>query len=751
MAKSKKKGAAAEQLSLPPAPVEIQPITETIEKNYMPYAMSVIISRAIPEIDGLKPAHRKLLYTMYKMGLITGSRTKSAHVVGQTMTLHPHGDAAIYDTMVRLTRGNATLLHPLVDSKGSFGKRYSSTMVCAAPRYTEVKLEQICNELFRGIDKDAVDMVDNYDGTVKEPTLLPTSFPNILVMPNSGIAVSMASEIPSFNLAEICDGTIALLKKPNLPIEKFMEIVKAPDFSDGGILLYDEAGIRKIYETGQGSIPLRARYNYDKQNNCIDIIQIPYATTLELIMKKLTDLAKAGKLKEVSDFRDEIDISGFKLTLDLRNNVNPDKLMNRLFHCTPLQCNFNCNINVLIDSVPRTIGVMDLLREWIRFRMGCVRRELTFDLKKKQDKLHLLLGLAKVLADIDKAIRIIRKTEQDEMVIPNLMAGFDIDEIQANYIADIKLRNLNRRYILDRISEVKDLESAIEEINALLTDDLKLKAYIAKQLADVKQKYGQPRRTMIIGSDSVEAYIEEPSTDNTPVRLVMTREGYFKKLSMRPNVAVATEEQHKLKEGDSVLLSVEAKNTDELIFFSDRAQMYRARVSDFDQTKASLIGDFLPIKLGMEDGERPLMMNIQNSFPAHDHIVVLFQNGKGVRISLSAYETKAYRKKLTGAYSDVSPAVAVLYEKANKPLDLLLITSDRRAILMKSSLIPEKATRTSQGVQVVTLRPKATLSRVVSAPASENTFENVKGYRKIKIPSATTELKTEDFSGICDL
>ncbi len=529
MARKKK----AEKKEIVYAPIVYQPITETIEKNYMPYVMSVIVSRAIPEIDGLKPAHRKLLYTMYKMGLLTGSRTKSANIVGQTMKLNPHGDASIYETMVRLTRGNATLLHPLVDSKGSFGKQYSSEMKYAASRYTECKLDPICHELFAGIDKNAVDMVDNYDATLKEPVLLPTTFPNVLVMPNMGIAVGMASNICSFNLAEICDGTIALLRNPKLPVEKMMEIVKAPDFSGGATILYDREEMYKIYTTGQGSVKMRARYSYDKDAGCIDILQIPYSTTIELILAKLTTLYKEGKIKEITDFRDEIDLTGFKLTLDIRRGVDPDKLMAKLFKLTPLEDSFKCNFNVLINSVPKTLGLVDILKEWIAFRLDCLRRELTFDLQKKKDKLHLLLALGKILLDIDKAIRIIRRTEKEEDVVPNLMAGFEIDEIQANYIADIKLRNLNREYILNRIADIEGLQQEIAELEETLQDELKQKALIIKQLTEIKKKYGQPRLTQIMSTEALPVYNEEEHVENYNARFVLTREGYFKKITFQ--------------------------------------------------------------------------------------------------------------------------------------------------------------------------------------------------------------------------
>ena len=710
------------------APIVYQPITETIEKNYMPYVMSVIVSRAIPEIDGLKPAHRKLLYTMYKMGLLTGARTKSANIVGQTMKLNPHGDASIYETMVRLTRGNATLLHPLVDSKGSFGKQYSSEMKYAAARYTECKLDPICHELFAGIDKNAVDMVDNYDATMKEPVLLPTTFPNVLVMPNMGIAVGMASNICSFNLAEICDGTIALLRKPKLTVDKMMELVKAPDFSGGGVILYDAEEMKKIYSTGQGSVRMRARYVYDKEQNCIDIIQIPYSTTIELILTKLTTLYKEGKIKEITDFRDEIDLSGFKLTLDLRKGVDPDKLMTKLFKLTPLEDSFRCNFNVLIDSAPRTMGIIEILTEWIRFRLGCLKRELKFDLKKKKDKLHLLLGLGKILLDIDKAIRIIRKTEKEADVVPNLMKGFDIDEIQANFIAEIKLRYLNREYILNRLSEIEDLQKEIADMEETLKDELKQKALIIAQLTEIKKKYGQPRRTQIVGADTVSAYKEEEHIENYPARFVLTREGYFKKITFQ---SLRGNDAQKCKDGDSILNIMDGQNTDNLIFLTDQQQLYRAKAEDFDTTKASALGDYLPVKLHMDSEEKPILMNIQNKYPQKENLVFIFANGKGVRVSVSNYETTGNRRKLTSAYSKSAPIVAAFYEKA--PMDILLTASDNRAIVIKSTLIPLMSTRTSGGVTLMTLKKGETLTGATVNP--EEFPEDAKGLKKIKIPA----------------
>ena len=715
------------------APIRPQLITETIEKNYMPYVMSVIISRAIPEIDGFKPAHRKLLYTMYKMGLLTGGRTKSTNVVGRTLTLNPHGDAAVYETMVRLTRGYEALLHPFIDSKGSFGKQYSSDMKYAASRYTEVKLDTFCYELFAGISKDAVDMVDNYDGTLKEPVLFPTTFPNVLVTPNMGIAVGMASNICSFNLAEICDGTIALLKKPNLPIEKLMEIIKAPDFSGGGQIIYDAEQFKAIYKTGQGSFRIRSRYSYDKVNNCIDILQIPYSTTIEQIMDKIAELVKSGKVKEITDFRDEIDLSGFKLTIDIRKGTDPDKLMARLFKLTPLEDSFKCNFNVLIDGAPRTLGIAELLNEWIKFRTVCVRRELTYDLGEKKAQLHLLLALGKILLDIDKAIRIIRRTEKEEQVIPNLMEGFTIDEIQAEYIANIKLRNLNRQYILNKIAEIEDLKREIERLEELLGDEFKIKAYIANQLNDIKKKYGQPRKSQIIQLDNVPVF-EEPKVESYPVYLVLSKEGYLKKITLR---SLQGNDEQKFKDGDSLLTAFNADNADELTFFTDKCKVFKCKVDDVETTKASLLGEFIPAKLGMDSGEKPLYVTTQTGYPAGVNMVFIFENGKGVRVPVTAYETKAVRRKLTSAYSDASPVVAILDDTDKKPRDIMLISSDSRAIVIKTSLIPQKNTRTSSGVTLMTLKKGQTLTAV------QVDVEDSKGYKKTKIPATGVPLVGE--------
>ncbi len=736
---AKKTKATKETQEIEYAPIQPQIITETIEKNYMPYVMSVIISRAIPEIDGLKPSHRKLLYTMYKMGLLTGPRTKSANVVGATMKLNPHGDMAIYETMVRLTRGNESLLHPFVDSKGSFGKQYSSDMRFAASRYTEVKLDTFCNELFRGIDKDAVDLIDNYDGTMKEPVLLPTTFPNVLVTPNTGIAVGMASSICSFNLSEICDGTIALLKNPKLSVERMLDIVKAPDFPGGGAILYNRDDMRQLYETGSGSVRIRSRYNYDKSANCIDIIQIPYSTTIEVILKRISDLVKEGKLKEITDFRDEIDLSGFKLTLDLRRGVDPEKLMNKLFRITPLEDSFKCNFNILIDSTPRQMGVIEILSEWIRFRMGCLRRELTFDLKKKQDKLHLLLGLGKILLDIDKAIRIIRQTEKEEDVVPNLMKGFSIDQIQAEYIAEIKLRNLNKQYIINRISEIENLQAEIAHIEEILGDDLKVKALISSQLTEIKKKYGQPRRSQLIHINDLPAEEEEEEIENYNVRLYLTREGYFKKITLQ---SLRGNDEQKLKDGDELIFTQDTDNLSDLIFVTDKCQIYRAKTADFDCVKASAMGDYIPAKLNMDEGEKPVFMRIQKGYPAGENFVFIFENGKGVRVPVSAYETKGNRRKLVNAYSSASPIVGVFYEEEKHPFEVMLVSDADRAIILKTSLIPVKTTRTSGGVTLMTMKKGQKLVRCLKD--FEETYENAKGYRKLKIPASGQLLAEKD-------
>jgi len=737
MARKKKQNDEIQPLIYAPALPQL--ITDTIEKNYMPYTMSVIVSRAIPEIDGFKPAHRKILYTMYTMGLLKGARTKSANIVGAVMKLHPHGDQSIYETMVRLTRGNETLLHPFVDSKGSFGKQYSSDMKFAAPRYTEAKLDAFCAELFEGIDKNAVDMVDNYDGTLKEPRLLPTTFPNILVTPNSGIAVGMASDICSFNLAEICDGTIAVLKKPQISTEKIMEIVLAPDFPGGGQIIYDAEQMRQIYETGDGSFKIRSKYSYDSAANCIDILQIPYSTTIEQILNKISVLVKEGKLKEIVDFRDEIDRDGFKLTLDLRKGTDPDKLMQKLFKITPLESSYKCNFNIIIDGEPRQLGVVDIITEWIDFRKACLTRELRYDLGKKNDKLHLLLGLGKILLDIDKAIRIIRKTEKEEDVIPNLCDGFSIDEIQANYIAEIKLRNLNREYIINRISEIEDLKAQIAEIEEILKDEYKLKALIAKQLTEIKKKYGKPRKTEIIHVDTVEEYVEDNTVENYPCKVVLSREGYFKKITYK---SLQGNDEQRSKEGDSLRQMFDAENKDTALFFTDKAQLYRAAIADFENSKASVIGDFLPAELKMDASERPIYMTLQSEFRAGYNYVFIFENGKGVRIPEKAYETSSVRRKLKGIFSTASPIVAVFSEQEKNPFEIMLVSSEDRAIIIKSSLIPLKSTKTSIGVQLMTVKKNHKLTAAIAD--FESIYENTKGYRKLKLPATGVLLSEKD-------
>ncbi len=723
----------------PAAEVTLQPITETIEKNYMPYVMSVIVSRALPDIDGFKPSHRKLLYTMYKMGLLTGARTKSANVVGQTMHLNPHGDAAIYETMVRLTRGCEALLHPFVDSKGSFGKQYSKDMAYAASRYTEVKLDAFCQELFAGIDKDAVDMVPNYDNTTTEPTLLPTTFPNILLSPNLGIAVGMACSICSFNLGELCDGTIALLKNPKLTVDRMMEIIKAPDFPGGGLLAYDPEQLRRVYETGIGPITLYARYRYNKDDNSIEILQIPYSTTIEDIMDKLTELIKSGRIKEITDVRDAIDLSGFKLTLELRRGTDPDKLMAKLYQLTPLRSNFNCNFNILIDGRPQQLGVCEILREWIRFRTTCLRRELTFDLGRKNDKLHLLLGLANILLDIDKAVRIVRNTEKECDVVPNLMEAFSLDEIQAEYIAEIKLRHLNREYILNRVQEIEELQAAIQHIQEILGDDLKMRALIADQLKEIKKKYAKPRKTQLIDPADIQMPEEEDLVENYQVRLILTHDGYFKKITLQ---SLRGNDEQNLKEGDHILSSEDTDNRGELIVFTDQARAYKAKVADFDMVKASALGEYLPVRFRMNEGERPILAKAVTGYSKKHHLVLLFENGKGVRISMDNYS--AERKKLQSVFSTASPVVAAFMEE-EKPLDILMVNDAGRAILLSSSLIPQMATKTAGGVTLFDLK-KGKQKLVFATTDYAGKYETPERYRKRKIPSTGILLAEKDLS-----
>lgn len=724
------------------AAATLQPITETLEKNYMPYAMSVIVSRALPEIDGFKPAHRKLLYTMYDMGLLTKQKTKSANIVGQTMRLNPHGDASIYETMVRLTKGHEALLHPFIDSKGSFGKHYSRDMAYAASRYTEAKLDEFCHELFSGIDKDAVDFIPNYDNTMEEPSLLPTTFPNILVSPNLGIAVGMACSICSFNLAEICDGTIALLKNPNTSIDRLLDIIKAPDFAGGAQIMYDREKMRRIYETGVGSFKMRAKYEYVKKNNCIDVLEIPYSSSIEAIMKKATDMIKTGKLREVADVRDAIDLNGFKLTFDLKKDANPELVMKKLFSVTELENNFDCNFNILVDGTPMQLGIREILTEWIKFRVKCVTRELTFELGKKEHKLELLQGLAAILLDIDKAIRIIRNTEREEDVVPNLAAGFNLTKIQAEYIADIKLRNLNRQYIINRVEEIAELEKQIADIKETLRDEIKLKGTIITKLQEVKKKYGKPRKTeIVVTKETAPGPKEDIFFENYNCRLILTKGGYFKKLSVQ---AVRSADEQKLKEGDFVIYQEDTDNRGDIIFFTDKAQIYRARVDDFDLTKASQMGDYVPTKLGMDDDEHVVACKMIYDLNPNHHMVYIFENGKGLRVSLKAYEAKSRRKKITGAYSDESPLAGAVYE-GDKPVSMFIRSDGGRGMLIKSSLVPEKATRTSQGVQIMKLPKKGVRVDLVT-DRIEDIGQDALKCKKLALPSTGSPLDQLTFN-----
>ena len=740
MAKSKKK-IEEKEVYVEAEPI-YQPITETIETNYMPYVVSVMVSRAIPEIDGFKPSHRKLLYTMYKMGLMNGHRTKSANIVGETMKLNPHGDMSIYETMVRLTRGNESLLHPFIDSKGSFGKQYSRDMAFAASRYTEAKLDPFCAEIFSGIDKNAVDMMDNYDNTTKEPRLLPTTFPNVLVSANLGIAVGLASSICSFNLTEICDATIALLKNHRTDTDKIMEIVKAPDFPGGGYVIYEPEQIRKVYETGKGSIKLRAKYEYDPKENCIEILEIPYSTSIEAILKEISDMFKEGKLKEITDFRDEIDLKGFKLTIDLKRGADPEQLMQKLYKFTPLEDSFACNFNVLIDGAPRQMGIKEILTEWIRFRIGCLTREFSFDLGKKQDKLHLLLGLSKILLDIDKAVKIVKETEKDEDVVPNLMKGFDVDKTQAEYIADIKLRHLNREYIMNRLADIDNLRQEISDIKALLEDEIKMKAYIVKQLNDIKKKYGKPRKTEIIQATEIKEFTKESLIEDYAVNVFFTKDGYLKKITQQ---SLRGNSEHKFKDGDFMLCEEEARNKDEVIFFTSKAQLYFAHLSDFELSKASELGTYVGKKLKFDDDERPIFMKINPSFEENQNVIFFFENGKAVRVPMSVYATQGSRKKLKKAFSEASPIVSIVYESSDDYI--LLVNSDSKAILIRPSLIPIKTTRTSIGTTVFAMNLKKNQVVTEVLEKYEDKYpEAFSRYRKIKIPATGVLISEKDIT-----
>ena len=709
-----------------------QPITSTLDENYMPYAMSVIVSRAIPEIDGFKPSHRKLLYTMYKMGLLTGNRTKSANIVGQTMRLNPHGDQAIYETMVRLAKGNESLLHPFVDSKGNFGKVYSRDMAYAASRYTEAKLAPICAELFRDLDCDAVDFVDNYDNTTKEPALLPTTYPNVLVSDNQGIAVGMASQICGFNLGEVCDTTIQLLKNPDHDIATTL---LAPDFSTGGQILCDPEELGRIYETGRGGVKVRAKYRYIKSENIIEIFEIPYSTSLEAILDKVSELMKAGKIKEISDMRDETDLSGLKLAIDLKRGVDPDKLMQKLFRLTPLQDTVSCNFNILIAGMPRVLGVKALLEEWLAWRTECVRRRVYFVLHKKQEKLHLLQGLKRILLDIDKAIEIIRQTEEEAEVVPNLMIGFGIDQVQAEYVAEIKLRNINKEYILKRVQETAALEEEIEDLEDTLQKPARIRKIIVGELEEVRKKYAQPRKTEIIFSHEAE-YEEEPEeTPDYPVTLFLSREGYFKKITAQ---SLRMSGEQKFKEGDGLFRQVEATNNTELMFFTDHQQVYKVRAADFADGKASLLGDYLPTKLGMDEEEKVIDLVLPGDYSGH--VLFFFENGKCARVSLSAYATTSNRRKLTGAYSDKSPLAALI--PLTEDRELALISTEPRALLLHTALLAPKTTRATQGVAVMNMKPRYHLDRVCTP--EESGITNLARYRVRSIPAAGALLREED-------
>lgn len=709
-----------------------QKIVDTLEKNYMPYAMSVIVSRAIPEIDGLKPSHRKLLYTMYKMGLLTGQRTKSANVVGQTMKLNPHGDMAIYETLVRLTRGNDALLHPYIDSKGNFGKQYSRDMHFAAPRYTEVKLDKICEELFKDLDKDAVDFVDNYDGTMKEPTLLPITFPNILVSANQGIAVGMASNICSFNLAEVCEATVQFIKDENVNIAEYL---KAPDFPSGGQLIYKEKDIIDIYNSGRGSFKVRGKYRYDKENNCIEIYQIPYTTTTEAIIDSIIDLVKGNKIKDISDVRDETDLNGLKITLDIRKNTDPDALMNKLYKLTPLEDSFGCNFNILINGRPMVLGIKGVLSNWIDFRVNCIRRQTLFDINKKTDKLHLLLGLKKILLDIDKAIRLIRETEEDALVIPNLMAGFEIDQVQAEFIAEIKLRNLNKEYILNRVSEIEKLQKEIDELKDIYGSDKKIKKIIIKQLEEVAKKYGQPRRTEIIHEEHIEEITHEHLIEDYNLKLFLTDHNYLKKI---PLTSLRTSPEHKLKDDDYIVQELETHNKADLLLFSNKQVVYKIRIYEIEDCKASSLGEYLTNLLGLEEGEKIVHLVATDDYKGY--MIFAFENGKVAKIDLNSYATKTNRKKLANAYSGLSKLIYMQHIVEDE--ELVAFSSLNKVLIFDTSNINPKSTRDSQGVQVLKEKKGSVMKIIKRLPDVK--FKDLDYYRTKNIPAVGCYLRDED-------
>ena len=709
-----------------------QPITETLETNYMPYAMSVIVSRAIPEIDGFKPSHRKLLYTMFKMGLLTGARTKSANIVGQTMRLNPHGDAAIYETMVRLSAGYQALLTPFVDSKGNFGKVFSRDMSYAASRYTEAKLSAICAELFRDIDKDTVDLVDNYDGSMKEPSLLPTAFPNVLVSANMGIAVGMASQICGFNLAEVCDTTVAWLRDPE---HDLLSTMPAPDFPTGGEIIYDRAQMENIYRTGRGSFKVRARWRYVQKENIIEIYEIPYTTTSEAIIDKVAELIKTGKIREINDMRDETDLSGLRLAIDLKRGADPDKLMQKLFRMTTLQDAFPCNFNILVAGNPRVMGVGEILEEWTAWRIECIRRRVFFDLGKKKEKLHLLKGLERILLDIDRAIDIIRNTELESEVVPNLMMGFGIDQTQAEFVAEIKLRNINREYILKRTSETEELERDIEELESIVNNRRKLKAIIIDELKAISKKYGTPRKTGIVYASELEEPDEDEQVEDYAVTLFLSCEGYFKKITAQ---SLRMSGEQKYKDGDGLAVSFESTNRAELLFLTDKQQMYKARVSDFEDGKASVLGIYLPTRLKMDEGESVIAMIDPGDYKKH--LLLIFENGKAARIELSAYETKTNRRKLVGACSDKSPVKAVML--IGEEFDVACYSSDGRAMIFNTALLQPKTSRSTQGVAVMSLKAKRVLEKAM--PLKDSDIQNTARYRVRSIPAAGALIKGED-------
>ena len=709
-----------------------QPITDTLTLNYMPYAMSVIVSRAIPEIDGFKPSHRKLLYTMYKMGLLNGPRTKSATIVGRTMALNPHGDGAIYETMVRMARGNESLLVPFVDSKGNFGKVYSRDMAYAASRYTEAKLEGICHEFFRDIDEETVDFVPNYDNTTQEPTLLPTVFPNVLVSANMGIAVGMASNICSFNLREVCNATIAWIKNPNCDL---LEIMPAPDFSTGGEIIYDPKEMEEVYRTGRGSIKIRGRWRYVKEGNLIEIYEIPYTTTTEAIMDKVAELTKAGKIREISDMRDETDLSGLKLTIDLKRGVDPEKFMQKLFKSTPLLDSFGCNFNLLIAGMPRVLGVREIIEEWTAWRTDCVRRRIYFRKQKKSEKLHLLKGLRRILLDIDKAIKIIRETESDEEVVPNLMIGFGIDKIQAEFVADIKLRNINKEYILKRTNEVDDLEKEIADLEDTLRSERKIRNIIIKELEAVADKYGKDRKTALIQGTDLDEEEEVESIPDYPITVFISKEGYFKKITPQ---SLRMSGEQKFKEGDSLNFSLETHNAAELLVFTDKYQVYKARCSDFEDSKASVLGDYLPAKLGFDEGESVLQVCFPEDYAGN--MIFIYENGKVAKVELSTYQTKSNRRKLTGAYCEKSPLKAAFLLKEDT--QMVLYSTENRALIFSTAQLAPKTTRSTQGVAVLTLKKKHTLHRAVLLEGSG--IVNQARYRTKSLPAAGALIKPED-------